>query len=120
MDYSERYIIAIDSGTTSTRAILFDTKGNIVTSAVRQLRCLYPQSGYVNLDPNEIFISVVDSVNEILINSGVSTSSIIGIGLTNQRETTLLFDAKTQKPLTEAIVWQSKETEDIALSLIHI
>ena len=116
MDYSERYIIAIDSGTTSTRAILFDTKGNIVTSAVRQLRCLYPQSGYVNLDPNEIFISVVDSVNEILINSGVSTSSIIGIGLTNQRETTLLFDAKTQKPLTEAIVWQSKETEDIANS----
>ena len=116
MDYSERYIIAIDSGTTSTRAILFDTKGNIVTSAVRQLRCLYPQSGYVNLDPNEIFISVVDSVNEILINSGVSTSSIIGIGLTNQRETTLLFDAKTQKPLTEAIVCQSKETEDIANS----
>lgn len=108
------YILAVDSGTTSTRAMLFDLKGNVVNSAVRELTCSYPQSGYVNLDPNDIYSSVIDSINDILIRSGIDISEILGLGLTNQRETSLLFERESGRPLSEAIVWQSKETESIA------
>lgn len=111
---SEKYILAIDSGTTSTRAILFGLDGKVVMSASRELKCYYPASGHVNLDPNDIYSSVVDSINDILIRMSITNESILGIGITNQRETTILFDRKTGRPLTEAIVWQSKETEEVA------
>lgn len=110
---ARRYIIAVDSGTTSSRALLFDLNGHRLLEAKRELKCSYPQSGYVDLDPNDIYSSVVDSVNDVLIRSGLSATDIIALALTNQRETTLLFDRKTGRPLTEAIVWQSKETEPI-------
>lgn len=108
-----KYLFALDSGTTSTRATLFDLAGHKIYTAQRDLECTYPFPGYVHQDPTAIFVSAVDVINEILIRTGVSGKDIIGLGIATQRETCLLFDSNTGKPLTEAIVWQSNETNDV-------
>lgn len=108
-----KYLFALDSGTTSTRATLFDLAGHKIYTAQRDLECTYPFPGYVHQDPTAIFVSAVDVINEVLIRTGVSGKDIIGLGIATQRETCLLFDSNTRKPLTEAIVWQSNETNDV-------
>mgnify|MGYP002532145706 FL=1 len=108
-----KYLFALDSGTTSTRATLFDLAGHKIYTAQRDLECTYPFPGYVHQDPTAIFVSAVDVINEVLIRTGVSGKDIIGLGIATQRETCLLFDSNTGKPLTEAIVWQSNETNDV-------
>lgn len=108
-----KYLFALDSGTTSTRATLFDLAGHKIYTAKRDLECTYPFPGYVHQDPTAIFVSAVDVINEVLIRTGVSGKDIIGLGIATQRETCLLFDSNTGKPLTEAIVWQSNETNDV-------
>lgn len=108
-----KYLFALESGTTSTRATLFDLAGHKIYTAQRDLECTYPFPGYVHQDPTAIFVSAVDVINEVLIRTGVSGKDIIGLGIATQRETCLLFDSNTGKPLTEAIVWQSNETNDV-------
>jgi glycerol kinase len=106
----KKYILAIDQGTTSTRAILLDAAGEAVYKAQRPLECLYPEPGWVEQDPDKLWISVVDVINELLIVSGATMDDIASIGLTNQRETTIVWDKATGKAIYNAIVWQSKES----------
>lgn len=113
----EKYILSIDQGTTSTRAILINGKGEGVYKAQRALACLYPKPGWVEQDPDQIWISVVDVINELLIKSGVTMKQVAGIGITNQRETTIVWDRKTGKAIYNAIVWQSKQTQKICDSM---
>jgi glycerol kinase len=113
----KKYILAIDQGTTSTRAILISNKGEEVFKAQRPLECLYPKPGWVEQDPDKIWISVVDVINELLIVSGASMDDVAGIGVTNQRETTIVWDRRTGKAIHNAIVWQSKETQHLCDSM---
>lgn len=108
-----KYILAIDQGTTSTRAILLDGNGKGIAKACRNLECLFPKPGWVEEDAEKIWISVVDVINEILILEGISFSDIAAIGLTNQRETTVVWDKRSGKPIYNAIVWQSRQTQDL-------
>jgi len=109
----KKYILAIDQGTTSTRAILISQKGEEVYKAQRPIECLYPQPGWVEQDADKLWVSVVDVINEILIISGAQMTDIASIGITNQRETAIVWDKKTGKAIYRAIVWQSKETKDL-------
>jgi glycerol kinase len=109
----KKYILAIDQGTTSTRAILISHEGRKLYQAQRPVECLYPKPGWVEQDANSIWISVVDVVNELLIVSGASMEEVAAIGITNQRETTVVWDRKTGKAVHNAIVWQSKQTQEI-------
>lgn len=109
----KKYILAIDQGTTSTRAILISHQGKKLYQAQRPVECLYPKPGWVEQDANSIWISVVDVVNELLIVSGASIEEVAAIGITNQRETTVVWDRKTGKAVHNAIVWQSKQTQEI-------
>ena len=109
----KKYILAIDQGTTSTRAILISQKGEELYKAQRPVECLFPKPGWVEQDPDKIWISVVDVVNELLIVSGASMDEVAGIGITNQRETTVVWDKKSGKAIYNAIVWQSKETQKV-------
>lgn len=113
----EKYILAIDQGTTSSRAIIFDKEGKKVASANREVKCLYPQEGYVEEDPTEIWISVVDVINEVLIKSNISWNQINSIGITNQRETTIVWDKASGNPIYHAIVWQSRQSVEICEKL---
>lgn len=113
----KKYIISIDQGTTSTRAILISKKGEKLFQAQRPLNCLYPQPGWVEQDADQIWVSVVDVINELLIISGAKMSEVASIGITNQRETTVIWDKATGKAVHNAIVWQSKETQKICDSM---
>ncbi len=106
----EKYIIAIDQGTTSTRALLVDKNGRIVARASRNVDCLYPKPGWVEADPNQLFVSLVDVVNEVLIVSSKSLSDIDSLAITNQRETAVVFERDSGRAIYNAIVWQSKQT----------
>ncbi len=109
----EKYILSIDQGTTSTRAVLINSKGESVSKAQRPLTCLFPKPGWVEQDADQIWISVVDVINELLIKCGVNWKQIASIGITNQRETTIVWDKRTGKAIYNAIVWQSKQTQKI-------
>lgn len=121
----KKYILAIDQGTTSTRAILFDHDGNACFMAQREVECLFPQSGWVETDALTLWVSVIDVVNEVLVKANIKMDSIDSIGLTNQRETTIVWDKKTGMPVYHAIVWQSRQSDMICdqfeehKSLIH-
>lgn len=108
-----KYILAVDQGTTSTRAILIAKSGEKLFQAQREVACLYPKPGWVEQDPDQIWISVVDVINELLIKSGARMEEIEAIGITNQRETTIVWDKRTGKAIHNAIVWQSKQTKRI-------
>lgn len=108
-----KYILTIDSGTTSCRASLFDITGKKVFTSCRALNCYYPSPGSVHQDANEIYIAALDCINEIFVKKNLKSKNIIGLGITNQRETTLIIDKESKQPLTEAIVWQSNETSPI-------
>jgi glycerol kinase len=111
------YILALDQGTTSSRAILFDRQGQPVASAGHPIRQIYPQSGWVEHDPQEIWQSQLTSAREALAAAGVRASQVADIGIANQRETTILWDRQTGEPLTNAIVWQCRRTAPLCQQL---
>lgn len=109
----KKYVLSLDQGTTSTRALLVDQDGIARYKASRELDPIYPRPGEVELDAERIWISTVDVVNEIMIVSGASWDDIDSIGITNQRETTVVYEKKTGRPIYNAIVWQSKASAEI-------
>ena len=106
----KHYILAIDQGTTSTRAMLFDRAGSVVGSVQREFRQIFPQSGWVEHDPREILASVLATVAEVLASARCEAGALAGIGITNQRETTVVWDRHTGQPVYNAIVWQSRQS----------
>ncbi len=106
----KRYIMALDQGTTSSRCIIFDQRGNIAAQAQREFRQIFPQSGWVEHDAEEIRDSQFAVAREALQRGSLTAGDIAAIGITNQRETTVVWDKKTGKPVTNAIVWQCRRT----------
>ena len=113
----KKYVMAIDQGTTSSRAILFDKSGSIAYVAQREFKQHFPKPGWVEHNANDIWISVLGVVSEVLNANNVSPKEIASIGITNQRETTVIWDKHTGKPVYNAIVWQSRQTMDICDTL---
>ena len=109
----KKYILSIDQGTTSSRAILFDHDGRVCSMAQREVECLFPKPGWVEADALGIWVSVIDVVNEVLVKENVTIDSVDSIGITNQRETSIIWDKKTGLPVYHAIVWQSRQSADI-------
>lgn len=107
------YIIALDQGTTSSRAILFDREQNIVGLAQREFTQIYPKAGWVEHDPMEIYASQYGVLMDVLLMSDIDPKDLAAIGITNQRETTIIWDKATGRPIYNAIVWQCRRTADI-------
>jgi glycerol kinase len=112
-----KYIITLDEGTTSCRAVLFDEQLNLLAEEQKEFTQIYPQAGWVEHDPLAILYSQFQAVSSCLISGGINTADIAGIGITNQRETTILWDRQTGKPVYNAIVWQCRRTADICEEL---
>ncbi|MCC3376889.1 glycerol kinase GlpK [Cohnella sp. REN36] len=113
----ERYMMALDQGTTSTRAILFDRTGRIVHAAQREFPQYFPKPGWVEHNANEIWASALAVIATVLSEASVQPEQIAGIGITNQRETAVVWDRETGIPVYQAIVWQSRQTADICEQL---
>ena len=113
----ETYIMAIDQGTTSSRAIIFNKKGEQVSSSQKEFTQIFPQAGWVEHNANEIWNSVQSVIAEVFIESGIKPNQIEAIGITNQRETTVVWDKNTGLPIYNAIVWQSRQTAPLAEEL---
>ena len=113
----ETYILSLDQGTTSSRAILFNKEGKIVHSAQKEFTQYFPHPGWVEHNANEIWGSVLAVIASVISESGISASQIAGIGITNQRETTVVWDKDTGSPVYNAIVWQSRQTSGICEEL---
>jgi len=107
------YILALDQGTTSSRAILYDREGKVVKISQKEFTQIYPKAGWVEHDPMEIWGSQSGVVSEILATTGIASEEIAAIGITNQRETTVVWDKQTGKPIYNAIVWQCRRTSAI-------
>lgn len=114
----KKYILALDEGTTSARSILFDHDCNIVCSSQHEFTQYYPHPGWVEQDPMEIYANQYATLTECIAKSGISADEIAGIGITNQRETTILWNKNTGKPIYNAIVWQCRRTADICDKLV--
>ena len=112
-----KYIIALDQGTTSSRAVLFDEQGVIKGIAQQEFQQIFPKSGWVEHNPEEIWSSQSGVLNKLISEQGVDVNSIAAIGITNQRETTIIWDRKTGVPIYNAIVWQDKRTASICEDL---
>jgi glycerol kinase len=106
----EQFILSLDQGTTSSRALLFDKKGNIRSMAQKEFRQIFPKPGWVEHDPNEIWSSQVAVAAEAISKMGINGKSLAGIGITNQRETTIVWDRTSSEPVYNAIVWQDRRT----------
>lgn len=115
----KEYIVALDQGTTSSRAILFNKKGDIMNIAQKEFQQIYPKSGWVEHDPQEIWSSQMAVFTEALAKSKTKLESIKGIGITNQRETTVVWNRRTGEPIYNAIVWQDRRTADYCAKLIQ-
>jgi glycerol kinase len=113
----KKYVLAIDQGTTSSRAVLFDHQGRIAGIAQREFSQIFPQPGWVEHNPREIMTSVYTTITELLNNADVDIHDIASIGITNQRETAVVWDKATGQPIHNAIVWQSRQTKDICEEL---
>jgi glycerol kinase len=111
------YILVIDQGTTGSAALLFDDSGQVVSSADREIRQIYPQPGWVEHAPVEIFQTSLAVAKEALQQAGATASQVKGLGITNQRETTVVWDRRTGKPVNNAIVWQCRRTAPICEEL---
>ncbi|MGE7185891.1 glycerol kinase GlpK [Peribacillus sp. NPDC006672] len=109
----EKYILSLDQGTTSSRAILFNEKGEIIHSSQKEFTQHFPKPGWVEHNANEIWGSILAVIAGVLSESGVKPEQIAGIGITNQRETTVVWDKETGTPVYNAIVWQSRQTSEI-------
>ncbi|MCI7140570.1 glycerol kinase GlpK [Alistipes sp.] len=108
----KQYILALDQGTSSSRAIVFDEKGTTCAVAQREFRQIFPQSGWVEHDPHEIWSSQASVIAEAITTLDINGLNIAGIGITNQRETTIVWDSETEEPIYNAIVWQDRRTSD--------
>jgi len=108
----KKYILALDQGTTSSRAILFDSEQNIVGIAQKEFNQIYPKSGWVEHDPMEIYSSILSVMTEVVAQTGIEAGEIAAIGITNQRETAIVWDKVTGRPVYNAIVWQCRRTAD--------
>ncbi|MEF9853726.1 MAG: glycerol kinase GlpK [Hydrogenoanaerobacterium sp.] len=113
----KRYVISLDQGTTSSRAIIFDKEQNIVGVSQKEFTQFYPQPGYVEHDPLEIYASQYGVLAEVLAQSGIAADEVAAIGITNQRETTVVWDKLTGRPIYNAIVWQCRRTAGICEGL---
>ncbi|HEY4622743.1 MAG TPA: glycerol kinase GlpK [Solibacillus sp.] len=113
----EKYIMALDQGTTSSRAILFDKKGDVAFSAQQEFKQHFPKSGWVEHNAKEIWSSILSVIAKVLSENNIQATQIEGIGITNQRETTVVWDKTTGEPVYNAIVWQSRQTIDICHDL---
>jgi glycerol kinase len=109
----QQYILALDQGTTSSRSILFDKNGHQVATAQREFTQFFPQPGHVEHDPMEIWESQLGTAREVMAKANIDATNIAAIGITNQRETTIIWDKKTGQPLYNAIVWQDRRTAPI-------
>ncbi|MFC0562279.1 glycerol kinase GlpK [Halalkalibacter alkalisediminis] len=113
----KKYILALDQGTTSSRAILFDQHGKIVGVEQKEIEQIYPKPGWVEHNANEIWASILAVISGVMLKTNVDQKEIAGIGITNQRETAVVWDKHTGKPVYNAIVWQSRQTADICEEL---
>ncbi len=113
----KRYILAFDQGTSGSRAVIVDAEGNILESASREITQIYPQPGWVEHNPVEIWETSIDCAAQVLSKTGVRAAEIAGIGITNQRETVVLWDKKTGEPVHNAIVWQCRRSAAICEQL---
>ena len=104
------YILSLDQGTTSSRAMLFDKRGNVFFKAQQEIKCFFPHDGWVEQDPIDIWLSILYVINDVLAKCNLTYDDIDSIGLTNQRETTVIWDKKTGMPVYNAIVWQSRQS----------
>ena len=109
----KKYILSLDQGTTSSRAIIFDHKGNVVKTAQKEFKQIYPKAGWVEHDPMEIWGTQSGVAREVLETAGIKPQEIAAIGIANQRETTVVWDKETGKPIYNAIVWQCRRTSNI-------
>lgn len=109
----KEYIVALDQGTTSSRAIVFDRKGTIISKAQREFRQIYPKPGWVEHDPEDIWETQIDVMRKAIAAAGIGVADVAAIGITNQRETTIIWDRKTGKPIYNAVVWQCRRTADL-------
>lgn len=112
MSTEEKYILSLDQGTTSTRAIVFDRTGAITAQAQQEFEQIYPKPGWVEHSPQDILASTVAVIGEALVRAGIAAADLAAIGITNQRETTLVWNKKTGKPVYNAIVWQCRRTAE--------
>ena len=108
----KQYILALDQGTSSSRAIVFDEKGTTCAVAQKEFRQIFPKSGWVEHDPHEIWSSQASVIAEAITTLDINGLNIAGIGITNQRETTIVWDSETEEPVYNAIVWQDRRTSD--------
>ena len=113
-----KYILSLDQGTTSSRAILFDREQNIVGVSQKEFTQFYPKEGWVEHDAMEIWSSQYAVMMEVIAQTGIDPKDLAAIGITNQRETTILWDRETGRPIHNAIVWQCRRTADIVDQLI--
>ena len=113
----EKYILSLDQGTTSSRAIIFNKDGDIVHIAQKEFTQIFPKPGWVEHNANEIWGSILAVIAGVLSESGIQPVQIAGIGITNQRETAVVWDKETGRPIYNAIVWQSRQTSDICAEL---
>ena len=113
----KKYVLALDEGTTSARAILFDKRSNIISMAQHEIKQIYPRPGWVEQDPMDIYANQYAALTECVAKSGISADEIAAVGITNQRETVILWDKNTGRPLYNAIVWQCRRTADICEEL---
>lgn len=113
----EKFVLALDQGTTSTRAIIFDKRGSVVSRAQQEFKQIYPKPGWVEHSPQDIMGSTVAVISEALVRAGLSAQDIAALGITNQRETTIVWDKKTGKPVYNAIVWQCRRCADFCEGL---
>jgi glycerol kinase len=111
------YLLALDQGTSSSRSIVFDREGAIVSMAQREFRQIYPQPGWVEHDPREIWQTQLDTAREALAKAGLQAADVTALGITNQRETTLLWNRRTGEPVHHAIVWQDRRSEPTCATL---
>lgn len=114
---AETYIMAIDQGTTSSRAIIYDKKGHHIGSSQKEFTQYFPQDGWVEHDANEIWNSVQSVIAGAFIESGIKPDQVVGIGITNQRETTVIWEKDTGRPIYNAVVWQSRQSAPLANKL---
>jgi glycerol kinase len=113
----KKYILALDQGTTSSRAILFDREGKIVGIEQKEIEQIFPKAGWVEHNANEIWASILAVISGVMLKTNIDEKEIAGIGITNQRETAVVWDKHTGKPVYNAIVWQSRQTADICEEL---
>jgi len=117
MTTEQKYIVALDQGTTSSRAVVLDHNANIVCSSQREFTQIYPKAGWVEHDPLEIYATQSSTLVEVLAKAGIRSDQVAGIGITNQRETTIVWNKNTGKPVYNAIVWQCRRTADTCETL---